>query len=118
MDEISTDRVTTRRGWRSASGQLLVLIMMLALIRATAARAEEPAMAGFYGGGFGEPGAFSYTQIEIDEGPVLTGRISQPYARSDSPPMERPQRDGSRLRFEAAGLAFDLRRTATGFEGT
>lgn len=98
------------------ASRLLLLLVLAAW--AAAAPAEVPAMAGFYGGGFGAPGAFSYTQIELDEGPTLAGRIYQPYERTDTPPITGLQRQGQNLRFEAAGLNFDLNRTATGFEGT
>ena len=102
-------------------GMTAVAAALLAFFLATAAPAQPPPppLAGFYGGGFGEPGDFAYTQIELEEqGQTVTGRIYQPYQRADSPAIERLERNGQRLRFEAAGLGFDLHRTATGFEGS
>ena len=76
-------------------------------------------MAGFYGGGFGAPGAFTYTQIELGEqAGVLGGQVYEPNDRAGSLPIAGLRRDGPRLRFTADGLAFDLRRTATGFAGS
>lgn len=97
---------------------LAAAFAVLAVAAAAPAQPPSPPLPGFYGGGFGEPGDFAYTQIELEEqGQGLTGRIYQPYQRADTPPIERLERRGQRLRFEAAGLGFELHRTATGYEG-
>jgi len=99
---------------------LAVVMLCCTLLLAFAAEAQPALpMTGFFGGGFGAPGRFTYTQIELEEeGQTLKGRIYQPYHRTDSPPMQNLRRRGLRIGFEAAGLAFELERTDTGYRGT
>ena len=100
----------------------LLLFLAVALPAAAAAQqvsvAQPVSFAGVYGGGFGPRDTFVYTRIELQGEESLTGNISQPFDRTDSPAITGLEREGSRLRFEAAGLRFDLNRTATGFQGT
>jgi hypothetical protein len=94
------------------------LFLFLAVALPAAAVAQPASVAGAYSGGFGAPDTFIYTQIRLEGEASLTGQISQPFDRTDSPAITGLERQGSRLRFEAAGLRFDLNRTATGFQGT
>lgn len=89
-----------------------------AVARPAAAVAQPVSFAGTYGGGFGAPDTFVYTTIKLEGEASLTGEISQPFDRTDSPAITGLEQEGSRLRFEAAGLRFDLNRTATGLQGT
>lgn len=94
------------------------LFLFLAVALPAAAVAQPVSFAGVYGGGFGPRDTFVYTRIELQGEETLTGHISQPFDRTDSPAITGLELQGSRLRFEAAGLRFDLNRTATGLEGT
>ena len=96
-----------------------VRLAALMALSGGAALGQPPPMAGFYGGGFGAPGTFTYTQIELaEQAGVLNGQVYEPNDRAGSLPIAGLRRDGPRLRFTADGLAFDLRRTATGFAGS
>lgn len=102
---------------------LLVPIMAVALPAAAVAQAvsvtQPVSFAGTYRGGYGVPlTTFIYTRLELQGEESLTGKISQPFDRTDEPAITGLERQGSRLRFEAAGLRFDLNRTATGLQGT
>jgi dienelactone hydrolase len=94
------------------------LFLFLAIALPAAALAQPASFAGSYGGGFGAPDTFIYTSIRLEGEASLTGQISQPFDRTDSPAITGLERQGLRLRFEAAGLRFDLNRTATGLQGT
>lgn len=94
------------------------LLLLLALALPAAAAAQPVSFTGVYRGGFGPRDTFVYTRIELQGEESLTGNISQPFDRTDSPAITGLERNGSQLRFEAAGLRFDLNRTATGFQGT
>jgi dienelactone hydrolase len=94
------------------------LFLFLAIALPAAAFAQPASFAGAYGGGFGAPDTFIYTTIRLEGEASLTGQISQPFDRTDAPAITGVERQGSRIRFEAGGLRFDLNRTATGLEGT
>ena len=112
--------------WVASGARLCALIralfrpwsLFLAVALPAAAVAQRVSFAGVYGGGFGAPDTFVYTRIELQGGTSLTGKIEQPFDRTDSPPITELERQGSRLRFQADGLRFDLNRTATGLQGT
>ena len=95
----------------------LAAILLLAFAPLSAA-AAQPAVEGLYGGGFGPPGEFIYTQIELERtGQWLTGQIHQPYHRTDSPAIKQLSISGNRVAFVADGHRFDLERDPTGFHG-
>ena len=97
--------------------KLLAAILLLALAPLTAA-AAQPAVEGLYGGGFGPPGEFIYTQIELERtSETLTGKIHQPNHRTDSPAIEQLSASGNRIAFVADGHRFALERDPTGLHG-
>jgi dienelactone hydrolase len=87
----------------------------LALSAATAAE-----LTGFYAGGHGAPGNFTYTQLDLTpaEGGAITGELAQPYHRVGKVKLPALRPEGDRLRFSADGVAYDLRRTELGYGGT
>ena len=96
---------------------LMALLVLLAL--GSAAIAKGPPVKELYGGGYGKPGAFTYTQIELErKGTTYSGKIHQPYDRTDTPPAKHLSVVGNRLRFTAGGTRYDLKRTAIGLEGS
>jgi dienelactone hydrolase len=98
--------------------QFWSFFLLLAVVLPAAAFAQPLSFAGAYGGGFGAPDTFTYTTIRLDGETSLTGQITQPFDRTDTPAITALEQQGSRIRFEAAGLRFDLNRTAIGLEGT
>jgi hypothetical protein len=95
----------------------LVFAVALGLLSAVASAATFPV--GFYGGGFGPPASFAYTQIEFEKkGPALLGRIYQPYSRTDVPEARNIRVSGEAVKFDAAGMRFDLHRTNSGLQGS
>jgi dienelactone hydrolase len=103
---------------RSATVSPWSLLLFLAIAIPAAALAQPVSFAGAYGGGFGAPDTFVYTTIRLEGEPSLTGQITQPFDRTDAPAITALEQRGSRIHFEAAGLRFDLNRTATGLVGT
>lgn len=72
-----------------------------------------------YSGGYGPPGAFTVTIIDLVEEPgAASGKIRQPDERGDEPPLRNVVATGTDLVFDAADLHFRLRRTEHGFAGT
>jgi len=66
----------------------------------------------YYSGGYGTPGNFVYTRIGFD-----TGKIRQPFDRTDEPPIRNlTVRDG-RLSFDADRLHFELTQIDHGARG-
>ena len=98
----------------------LMVLLVAALLVALSALAADPPLTGFYGGGYGKPvDSFVYTRFElVQNGESLGGQLIRPYESSEVVKIEKAQRQGQRITFEAAGLKFDLTRTATGYEGT
>jgi pimeloyl-ACP methyl ester carboxylesterase len=100
---------------------LRILISAFLLIGATQAahgdsEAPRPVV---YAGGYGPPGAFTVTIIDlIEEAGSASGKIRQPDDRRDEPPLRNVIATEARLVFDAADLHFDLLRTAHGFSGT
>src|SRR5688572_32325389 len=72
---------------------------VMALTFACTTAAPRP-QAGFYGGGFGIPPDFLYTQIELETNAdgSLKGTLWQPYERVGSFPLGSIPVDGPRLR--------------------
>lgn len=71
-----------------------------------------------YAGGYGLPGAFTYTALDlVDKGGVVTGKMRQPFDRTDTPPLQNLSMKGELLSFDVDDLHFDLKRTAHGYEG-
>lgn len=99
---------------------LLVLLALLPFACTTTTPAPPRPHTGFYGGGFGVPPDFLYTQIEFEANPdgSLKGTLWQPYERVGSFPLGAIDADGPRLRFTFEETAFDLRRTDIGYRGT
>jgi uncharacterized protein len=79
---------------------------------------------GFYGGGYGVPPDYNYTQIEFTKGAdgVMKGELWRPYALVGSFPLSHIRIDGARVRFRATPegepLTFDLVRTDIGYRGS
>jgi alpha-beta hydrolase superfamily lysophospholipase len=98
-----------------------VRLLLAALLSIAAA---QPAPTGtvrpvVYSGGYGPPGAFTVTIIDLVEGQgSASGKIRQPDDRTDEPPMRNVVLSDGGLAFDAADLHFDLRRTEHGFAGT
>lgn len=89
---------------------------LLALLLTTPALA---AAAHVYSGGYGRPGAFTLTILDLVETPEGTsGKMRQPDDRKDQPPLTNVKVQGDRLAFDAAEVRFELKRTAEGFHGT
>ena len=66
----------------------------------------------YYSGGYGTPGNFVYTRIDFE-----TGKIRQPFDRTDQPPIRNlTVRDG-RLCFDADRLHFELTQFELGAQG-
>ncbi|HKO58501.1 MAG TPA: alpha/beta fold hydrolase [Thermoanaerobaculia bacterium] len=75
--------------------------------------------AGFYGGGFGIPPDFLYTQVKLETNAdgSLKGTLWQPYERVGGFPLGSILVDGPRLRFAFEDMKFDLRQTGIGYRG-
>jgi alpha/beta superfamily hydrolase len=111
----SIENVSWAKGVRHS---LLTLVLWLAL-GASAAFAQPARFTGFFGGGYGHPGAFTYTQIELEQREqALRGKIYQPSNRTDTPAIEKLEIIGNRINFRAGDLVFNLWRTQTGLQGT
>jgi len=96
-----------------------ILLAVLLLGAAQPAPEDAPAAAPVtYGGGYGPPGDFTVTIIDLVESAgSATGRIRQPDLGADQPPLRNASLSATRLAFDAGTLDFDLERTADGFQG-
>lgn len=99
-----------------------IAILLSALLLAGAAQPpnspDVPAGPVTYGGGYGPPGAFTPTSLDLLERPgSATGKIRQPDTRSDQPPLRNVVAAANRLSFDAADLHFELERIPDGFAG-
>lgn len=72
-----------------------------------------------YGGGYGVPGNFYYSFIDLtfDGDNVGGGALRQPYQRVDQPKLQNIVLQGDRFRFDVDGMHFDLTRWAHGYTG-
>lgn len=105
--------------------QLALLLGTSLILLNSACTVNQPlAHAGFYGGGYGAPPDFTFTQIKLTRGAdgVTKGEMWQPYRLVGSFPLDAVRIDGRRIRFTTSAngelLAFDLRRTDIGYRGT
>ena len=90
------------------------LALLAVVVAATAATPVH-----VYSGGYGRPGAFTLTILDLVESTEGTsGKMRQPDDRKDQPPLTNVSIKGDRLVFDAAEIQFDLKRTAEGFHGT
>jgi alpha-beta hydrolase superfamily lysophospholipase len=71
-----------------------------------------PATPAYYSGGYGTPGDFVYTIINFE-----TGKIQQPFDRTDQPPLRNLAVRNGQLRFEADRLQFQLTQFELGARG-
>jgi dienelactone hydrolase len=73
-----------------------------------------------YRGGYGVPGDFRFTVIDLAVAAdgAVGGRIRQAFDRRDEPAIADLRREGDALAFTAGKLRFDLKRTAHGYAGT
>jgi hypothetical protein len=95
----------------------LVLIVLLAPSLTTAATSQSVSST-TYVGGYGVPGAFSLTVLElVDTGGVVSGKMQQPYDRADAPPLQNLITKGEELTFNVDNLYFVLHRTAYDYAG-
>ena len=85
---------------------------------ASQSMASQP-MAGTYIGGFGKPGAFIVTRLELKpvDGVRLEAELVQPFNVVGTIPVSAVEAHGARIRFTAKGAAYDLTRTALGYAG-
>lgn len=98
-------------------GLVAALLAACLLSSPAFAQPEEPVKE-TYAGGYGVPGDFVYTAIDLaTAGGAVTGKIRQPYDRENQPEISRVVRQGTRLIFEADGMTFDLQRTKHGYSG-
>jgi dienelactone hydrolase len=99
--------------WFAALG-----LAALALANILAAHASQP-MAGIYIGGYGKPGAFVLTRLELKpaDGGRLEAELLQPFNVAGDIPVSAVEADGERIRFTAKGVAYDLTRTGLGYAG-
>jgi alpha/beta superfamily hydrolase len=98
---------------------LFAALLLIGAAQSPPAAVEAP-RAAVYAGGYGPPGAFTVTIIDLVEAAgAPSGKIRQPDDRRDEPPLRNVAvgADG-RLAFDAADLHFDLARTPHGFAGT
>jgi dienelactone hydrolase len=96
---------------------ILRLVLMASLPAWAGAAAAAPATE-TYGGGYGVPGDFVSTAIDLTtEAGAVGGKIRQSYDRTDEPAIADVRREGDALSFTAGPLRFDLRRTAHGYSG-
>lgn len=105
-------------GRRAARVRLLAPLLVVCLSSWPAVAQPEAPVRETYAGGYGGPGDFVYTAIDLaTSGGALTGKIRQPYDRQDQPAITNVAREGSRLVFEVAKMAFNLQRTKHGYSG-
>jgi pimeloyl-ACP methyl ester carboxylesterase len=98
---------------------LRILLTALLLVGAAQPASTDAPRPAIYSGGYGLPGAFTVTIIDLAEGQgSASGKIRQPDSRTDEPPMRNVVVTPGSLAFDAAELHFDLRRTDHGFAGT
>jgi dienelactone hydrolase len=109
---------TCRQSHRTAPLFAALALAAFALATALAAHASEP-MAGIYIGGFGKPGAFILTRLELKpaDGGRLEAELTQPFNVAGAIPVSAVETEGARIRFTAKGAAYDLTRTALGYAG-
>lgn len=96
----------------------LTLAAMVLVLLAPFARAQTPAMEGIYGGGYGAPPDYIYTQLDLKSANgAITGTMSQPFFRANPIELSEVRTDGNRIQFKADNLSFDLQRTGDGYSG-
>lgn len=105
-----------RRGARAG----LIAFLLLALCPAFGAAAEPGFLPGVYVGGIGRPPHYVVTRLEVKpgDGGAFSTTMTEPVDQAGEFTAEDLRVDASRLRFTAAGEAFDLRRTGIGYVGT
>src|SRR5215813_4883401 len=119
MAHLAHARIATRRQ-SHRSARLFAALGLAALTLATVpvARASQP-MTGIYIGGYGKPGAFILSRLELK--PAKSGRLEadlqQPFNVVGTIPVSAVKADGARIRFTAKGAAYDLTRTEIGLAG-
>ena len=78
----------------------------------------SPSPTVWYTGGYGVPGAFFYTAIElVDAGGTVSGKLYQPFNRADAQPLQNLSMNGEKLTFNVDQLYFVLERTSYGYSG-
>jgi uncharacterized protein len=119
MDHSAHARIATRRHSRRPAPLFAALgLAALTLATVMAAHASQP-MDGIYIGGFGKPGAFILTRLDLKpaEGDRLEAELLQPFNVAGNIPVSAVESDGARIRFTAKGAAYDLTRTGLGYAG-
>ena len=109
---------TRRQGHRPAPWFAALGFAALTLATVLSAHASPP-MAGVYIGGFGKPGAFILTRLELKpgDGDRLEAELQQPFNVAGTIPVPAVEAEGARIRFTARGAAYDLTRTGLGYAG-
>lgn len=90
----------------------LAVVLLLALPGPAAGETTAPTTPTYYSGGYGTPGDFVYTYISIE-----TGKIRQPFDRTDEPPIRNLTVRNGQLRFDADRLHFELTQFEYGARG-
>ena len=97
----------------------LVLVILSYSATASAAPHATTLRKEAFGGGYGGPGSFTNTVIDLThENGKISGKIRQPFDRTDEPAITNLQSARGKLSFDAGSLHFDLRRTQHGYAGT
>lgn len=96
------------RPWRL----FLAVVLVLTLPRPAAGETTAPTPPAYYSGGYGTPGNFVYTRIEM-----AAGTIRQPFDRTDEPPIRNLTVRNGQLRFDADRLHFELTQFELGAQG-
>ena len=89
-----------------------IIVLLLALPWPAKAVTTAPTTPTYYSGGYGTPGNFVYTRIAFD-----TGKIRQPFDRTDEPAIRNLTVRNGQLRFDAARLHFELKQFELGARG-
>jgi len=119
MAHLAHARIATRRQSHRPAPLFAALgLAALTLAIVPAAHASQP-MAGIYIGGFGKPGAFILTRLDLKpaDGGWLEAKLQQPFNVAGEIPVSAVEADGARIRFTAKSAAYDLTRTELGYAG-
>ena len=117
MSSILNGRFPSAR-WRGVNIALVSALLAGCLFSSPAVAQSSAPVKETYAGGYGVPGDFVYTAIDLTtEGGALTGKIRQPYDRENQPAISNVAREGARLAFNVDKVAFDLQRTKQGYSG-
>jgi uncharacterized protein len=97
---------------------MVLLAFSLTTIANSQSPTPSPSTTVIYVGGYGVPGAFVYTAIElVDAGGAVSGKMRQGFDRTDAPPLQDIITNGEKLTFNVGHLYFVLERTAYGYSG-